>query len=210
MKKVIIPLLAAAAFLNSGQLFAQQKKNFISVAAGYSDASNIYDYGTGLTKTTTRSLNIGPAYGYYFRERWAVGIQGSYNNYDSDNAVPMKSSVWNVGPFVRYEQPIWDNRLSVYTDGFVYAGFGKTDSYSEAGGARYYRERTTTSFDLSITPGLLFHLTPSFSLIANMGPVFRAGVQTEKVSEVKANSSNVGLFKGFGLNNVMFGLNFHF
>lgn len=211
MKKIVIPVLAAAAFLGSGQLFAQQKKNFISAGAGYADRNDIYETGTGaIGKNSSHYVNISLAYGYYFKERWAIGILGGYSSNTSDNTIPSKNSGWNVGPFVRYEQPIWNSRLSVYADGAALANFGRVDADTEPVTGLHYREQKTSGYNLSITPGLLFHLTPSFSLTANMGSVFAAGVRTTKVGSTKSTSSEAGLFKDFRLNNVMLGINFHF
>nr|WP_295870191.1 outer membrane beta-barrel protein [uncultured Chitinophaga sp.] len=211
MKKIVISVLAAAAFLGSSQLFAQQKKHFISAGAGFSDQNNIYAAGEGaIGRSSAHYVNISLSYGYYFKERWAFGILGAYSTTNSDNTMPSKSSNWNVGPFVRYEQPIWNSRLSVYADGAALASFTKIDADTEPVTGVHYSEQKASGYNLSITPGLLFHLTPSFSLTANMGSVFAAGVRTTKVGSIKSTSSEAGLFKDFRLNNVMFGINFHF
>ncbi|MGN7823932.1 hypothetical protein ACTJJB_27660 [Chitinophaga sp. 22536] len=215
MKKIIIPVLAAASFLNCSQLSAQQKKNFISAGFSVSNKKKQYDLGSGITGKTTNNTYTGiAAYGHYFRERWAVGVQAWYVNTASSpmNEAETKSSKVNFGPFIRYEQPIWSNRLSVYADGAFNAGLGKAQASGLPGTDNYHPERNSSSFQLSIVPGLMFHLTPSFSLTANMGNFFLASTQTDKVkgTSEKTTMTDVGMFKDFGFNSVVFGINFHF
>ncbi|NML39270.1 hypothetical protein HHL17_18870 [Chitinophaga sp. G-6-1-13] len=213
MKKTTITVLAVAAFLSCNQLFAQQKKNFIS--AGFNVYNQKYESERGngsVSNSSNTYFDFSPAYGYYFRERWAIGIQGFYGNQGSKPAdePERKGRNWGVGPFVRYEQPIWGKYLSVYTDGLLMAAFVKTDGFMSGG--NYYNERNISTYSLSVVPGLLFHVTPSFSLTANLGSAFSANTKKDKVegTGTKSTDTNVGLFKNFGLNNVSFGINFHF
>lgn len=212
MKKFIIPVLAAATFLGSGQLFAQQKKNFINASFNVSNEKYKYTLNGNQFDYSTSNFSISPAYGYYFRERWAIGIAAGYSSSKrdaSDKGPETKVQLFSINPFVRYEQPIWSSHLSVYTDGSLYFNSAKSDSYYAPNSTR---ESKSTGYGLSVVPGLLFHLTPSFSLTANMGSVFAAGsaTQKEEASDTKTTNTSVGLFKNFGFNNFTFGINFHF
>ncbi|MBC9933421.1 outer membrane beta-barrel protein [Chitinophaga qingshengii] len=212
MKKFIIPVLAAATFLAGGQLFAQQKKNFINASFNVSNEKYKYTANGNQYDNSNTNFSISPAYGYYFRERWAIGIAVGYGHSkkgSSENGPQTKTQLFSVSPFVRYEQPIWSSHLSVYTDGSLYFNSAKSDSYHEP---NWTQDSKSTNYGLSIVPGLLFHLTPSFSLTANMGSVFAAGSGTQKQTggDFKTTNTSVGLFKNFGFNNFTFGINFHF
>ncbi|RBL90779.1 outer membrane beta-barrel protein [Chitinophaga flava] len=210
MKRILLSVLALSAFLYSHTLQAQQKKNFISVGFNYYDSNTkTPEWVSHPGNVHSSGFSVAPAYGYYLNEHWALGIQLSYSS-SKQGMSQYRTNFWTISPFVRYEQSIW-NKLSVYADGSLGTTFGSIEGHSDwPNSTSYYPKTQETNFGLNITPGLLFHITPAFSATMNLGPVFSANRTTIDKEGNKDNFTNVGLFKSFGINNIQFGVNFHF
>ncbi|WP_212004281.1 outer membrane beta-barrel protein [Chitinophaga sp. HK235] len=209
MKQIFLSVLAVSAFLSSHTLRAQQKKNFVSLGFNYYDSNTKpTEGGRYPEKVSSSGFSIAPAYGYYLNEHWALGIQLSYSS-SKQGISQYKTNFWTISPFVRYEQSIW-NKLSVYADGSLGVTFGSIDAHSDWPNNVYYPKTKETNYGLNITPGLLFHITPAFSVTMNLGSMFSANRTTTDVGDTKNNYTQVGLFKNFGINNIQFGVNFHF
>lgn len=110
----------------------------------------------------TTNLNIAPELGANISETWAIGAVVGFNyNHAKSNGVKVNSSLVTFDPYARYTYFRAD-RLSLFMDGGVDLGFGKTkvgDASSD----------TAVTWGLGLKPGVSYGLTDNFSLVAHFG-----------------------------------------
>jgi hypothetical protein len=139
-------LLVCTLMLGLGSLQAQVGKGFFaggSIDGFYSRAIGNPGHSWGIG-TTVKS-------GYYFTDRWAVGLSGTAKYQNSYYL--QRSDFYSGGLFLRYAQPIaMDGRLMLW--GEYHANIGVGNSYTLIpAGRRYLYDGT--SFSTGLSAGLL-------------------------------------------------------
>jgi opacity protein-like surface antigen len=207
MKKVVIPVLMAAAIMSAINANAQQKKNFISGQIGFNSSKQ---ETSGQADIKRSGFSIGPTYGRYLNEKFSFGIGLGYaSSKEDDNPSSSLNKVksFNVTPFLRFEQPLWNSKISVYNEIGVSAGYGETKS-----DRNNFTDSKIRNLSLYYTPGLMFNFTPRCAMIASLGSLLGASVTTsERLNgSSKTTESRAGVISGFGINSVQFGFLFRF
>ncbi len=102
MKKIILAGLMMAGLAVTAK--AQKGSILLYGDANISTTKSAKDAAGNSDKTT--SWGITPGIGYQFDDHWTAGVNLGYRY--SNNAQSVRTHVYNVGPFVRYTQPISD------------------------------------------------------------------------------------------------------
>ena len=213
---------AAMLFATTSSLLAQEtprKKFFVGTSFGFSSSTREtvkMDVGTGaptgVTEMKYTYWHVAPQFGWFIRERFALGVEGSYGHYE--NVGPDYAKKWGAGIFGRFLVPIWTSRFSVYND--LVLNFDHQNSYSHS--TVPFRNKFNT-VGLYYRPGLQFRLKSNINLLASMGNVFGYSYRTEKRTpyantinypETKSTSHNVGFSDRFNINDLSIGVNFLF
>lgn len=147
------------------------------------------------SKTTNFSFN--PTVGYQFNEAWTAGLTGGISN--SKTTAPttdLKSSSYNVGPFVRYTRPL-SEMFSIFGQLEGKFGSGKT----KAGSA------TVSEYDamnINLYPAVFIDLKNKFGLNFNIGGISYAsnkpkgGDASSAFGVTFGKTASIGVTKNFG------------
>ncbi|MCW3465579.1 porin family protein [Chitinophaga nivalis] len=207
MKQHFFRVLTLANLLLAVHSQAQVKKNYVSGAVGFRSTKENKE---GSAESKVSSFNISPSYGRYLNERFSIGLAvGYYQTKSSGEPNPAsKTTGWQVAPFIRYEQPLWNSKFSIYNDVQLQASFSK--STIDIPSSIYPGK--STSFGIYYTPGLLFNVTPRVAVTGNLGSLLYLTHSTDKMGDIryKKTETSGGISSGFGLNNVHFGFLFRF
>ncbi|PSL42488.1 outer membrane protein with beta-barrel domain [Chitinophaga niastensis] len=211
MKKLILPVLMLAIAMSASQVNAQQKKNFISGGISYNSSKNHQEGVFSDQKNTM--FSVAPSYGRYLNEKFSIGVTVAYNYVKTGRSInqnPAKSSGASFGPFVRFEQPLWNSKVSVYSEAGITAGFGKTTTTYE--NPNYSITYKNNSFGVYYTPGLMFNFRPRVAVLASLGSLFSIQHTVSKPEDEKSKitATTAGITSGFGLNSIQFGFMFRF
>ena len=194
MKRALLAILFVASLTVTSQ--AQNRKFWVSGSLGFSSAE-----ADASTKMNT--LSIQPNFGYFFSDRWAVGIrfgleQGELENDDTFADFQELS----VAPFARYVFLRW-KALTLFVDGGI--DFSDFTGDIDSEGIVREEEEHLSSCGLFVKPGFSIRLTDCFSLVGNTG--FFSADHTW--SDQTANWS-AGLNSPFKLDNFTLGFSFKF
>lgn len=220
-KKYLFPAVTAAMLFIASSLLAQEaprKKFFVGASFGFSSAKNetvMTDAsGTprGVIENKYTFWHASPQFGWFVRDRFAIGVEGSYGHYASDGPDPAKK--WGAGIFGRFLVPMWTSRFSIFNDLVLNADHTNTYTF----GTVPIRYKINTA-GLYYRPGLQFRLKSNINLLASMGNVFGYTYRTEKRTpfanalnypETKSSSHTVGFNDRFNINDLSIGANFLF
>jgi len=205
MKKLFVALLILFAMGPlSAQFFGGGSFSLSSSGGSVDNGSAKYD------KTSTMGIDFGPMAGYFISDRLAAGLRISYSLNREKTPAPIAdgnetidvTSGFGITPFVRY-YGIHLNKFAIYGQGQL--GLSSGSSKTKVGGTTTNGPKTTT-FSLSVFPGLEYELTTHVSLETNIH-LFSLGysVQTQKTdiagTETKNTTTN---FKfGAGVDNII-------
>ncbi|WP_167020026.1 outer membrane beta-barrel protein [Chitinophaga sp. Cy-1792] len=205
--KQIIPVFMLAVALYTAKSQAQEKKNYISGTVGFSS----YTQDNRGTEFKANTFTIMPSYGHYISEKFSIGIAAGYSHISMKQTGienPNKTNGFNVGPFIRFEQPIWGDKVSVYNDlGLSYENTKGESSAMDNND----RDVSSNAGTLYYKPGLIVNFTKRTSLLLNLGYLLNATHSEKKdPSNGTVKQTSAGIQSGFGLSSLNFGFQFKF
>ncbi len=180
MKKLIVAFLILFSMGSlSAQFFVGGNFNISTSGGSVDNGSASYD------KTSTMGIDFGPMAGYFISDVFAAGARISYSVDrqktpaplgGGDKTIDVTSGV-GITPFVRY-YGIHFNKFAIYGQGQI--GLSRSSDKTKVGGTTTNGPKTTT-FSLSVFPGLEYELNTHVSLETSIN-LFRIGysLQTQK------------------------------
>ncbi|RPE08231.1 hypothetical protein EGT74_14300 [Chitinophaga lutea] len=211
-------LLATASSLLAQE--APHKKFFVGASFGVSSTKSEQPFTDGagnprgMMELKSTDWHVAPQFGWFLRERFAIGVEGFYRRESNPGAnLPTKSI--GAGVFGRLLVPVWSSRFSIYND-LVLSG-ARILGYTHDGTALF--QSKTNMAGLYYRPGLQFRLKSNINLLASMGNVFGYTYRVEKKDAFgstieypsrKNTSHTVGFYDKFSINSFSIGANFLF
>ena len=157
--------VAVAILFTSLTGFAQQARGKWLVGGGI-ESTSINSTTTNPTRENKFSqLSINPKVGYFFADRWAVGLAPGYAFLNQkDSAQVSKGRGYNAGVFVRYYQPIGE-KLALFGE-LNGIGYGAGNTTRTFVGSPLTQELTYRNFSIGafIRPGIVYFITPKIGL----------------------------------------------
>ena len=144
--------------------FAQQARGKWLIGGGI-ESSSINSTTTNPTRENKFSqLSINPKVGYFFADRWAVGLGLGYAFQNQKDSALYKGRGYNAAVFVRYYQPIGE-KLALFGElnGIGYGAGNVTRTFV---GSSLTQESTYRNFSVGafIRPGIVYFITPKIGL----------------------------------------------
>ena len=193
MKKIITTTLLLVSLAVASQ--AQDRKFWVSGSLGFSSAE-----ADASTKMNT--LSIQPKFGYFFSDRWGVGISLglSRGEFEIGNTFA-DFQEFSVAPFARYIFLRW-KALTLFVDGGIdFSDFtGDTDFEDDV-----VEDARLSSFGFFVKPGFSVRLTDRFSLVGNTNFFSADHAWNDQTA-----SWSAGLNSPFNLDNFTLGFSFKF
>lgn len=205
MKKA---LLLAAGILVASFAQAQDYKMWLSGTASYSSSNT----DPGDLKVSGGSF--GPAWGMMINENIAVGLGLNITGSTTDAGTELKSSGFEVMPFMRYYKAVSDN-FSLYGELNISFGSGKQEILdTDINGLPIIVDADFSTLDILVGPGVQYWFTDRWSMNAQVG-VLGYSSRTDKDAALDSNGSVTDLkTNSFGLaldfTSLNFALNYHF
>lgn len=106
----------------------------------------------------TTEFSILPEVGYNLNSNWAIGATVGYSH-EYEKGLSINLGV--INPYARYTY-FNNEKVSLFVDGGIDLGFGA----SKLGGAS---SDTAVTYGIGIKPGLSYHISSKFSLVAHLG-----------------------------------------
>jgi hypothetical protein len=131
--------------------------------------------------TTTNSYNFSPGIGYQWNDQWTGGVNLGVGSSDAGTG---KSSVFSVGPFVRYTQPL--------AGIFVIYGQLNANYVSNGGDAPHF-----SGFNTALFPAIGVNLKNGFALNFTVGSLSFNSYTFDKADNT-TNSFHFGFGSGTG------------
>lgn len=212
---------AATAQLQQGRLFLSGR---ISVQAVNQDGGLILSTTPFLNTTqnvTATSVEVAPSLGFLFAGNLAGGLELGYSFSSTTLEQPPTSSffprtqesrlwIFSVRPFMRYYRGLGE-KAGFQLD--IYGGIGFGKSIADRLAITTVEEVTEdiSSFELGLSPGLYYFLSPRFMIDASIGGI---GYESNKATPdvpgaVSRRSSRFSTFLDSGLG-LRLGVNFFF
>lgn len=201
MKKALFTLTILAAIAMAGQSPAQEKGKFwIGGSLGFGSAN------MSETANSSKSFSIMPEFGYTISDRWAVGIQGGFEQTKLKGvSSPDNTRTYSISPFARYTFLKW-RAFSVFADG----GLTWSDTDRETGSSGDYFNVKTRYGGIFVSPGFSVRLSRRLSLTGSTN-IFNAGYgKTSASSDNVTEKYSVELNSPFNLGNFSVGFNICF
>ncbi|MCB9289599.1 MAG: outer membrane beta-barrel protein [Lewinellaceae bacterium] len=143
---------------------------------------------TGASISSTR-VEIAPSIGYLFAGNLAGGLELSYSHSSTTVEQPSFSSIFpqtqesslnlfTVRPYMRYYKNLGD-KFGFQLDIFGGLGFGKSTADRLANSSLQKQKENISSFELGLSPGLYYFISPRFMIDASIGGI---GYESEKAS----------------------------
>ncbi|TAG29823.1 MAG: hypothetical protein EAZ35_09370 [Sphingobacteriia bacterium] len=123
MKYIQLTAIALVFFIKSQ---AQITKNNWMLGGNISFSSTNYksaNYGAGYTLT---SLKVDPNIGYFFADRFAVGLKSTISRVSGVSYYSLYT-IFSAGPFLRYYFLPKENRINILAEGLYQYGFEEGD-----------------------------------------------------------------------------------
>jgi hypothetical protein len=150
--------------------FAQVCKGKWLVGGGFDSFTRTNTMTSPAAENKNSSVSISPRVGYFFADRWAVGIAPNYSNYKyKDSIVTNKGSGYGIGAFVRYYQPIGE-KLGIFgqLNGISYSvGSSELDHIDDAQSRK--NKYQSVGVGAFIQPGIVYFITPKIGLETSIG-----------------------------------------
>ncbi|KAA2242498.1 porin family protein [Chitinophaga agrisoli] len=192
-------LLLFTHFTASAQEQLPDKRNLIGAGLSFSSSTAIYD---GRTNNLTTSIR----YAHYLRKNLALGAAISSGRYSFDafdyavnDYETLKSNAYYFSPFVRFDMPLWQNRLLIFNE------LGVSGNYLET--AHHYPSSEDTHYSWGLgayySPGLMYRLKSNIAFQVSYGLVSYGYSGTYK-------SHSVDVVSTRKLKDLAFGVNFLF
>jgi hypothetical protein len=163
-------MICAATLLLSLTGFAQQREGKWLVGGGFDFLSQTSTLNNSAFETKSGFGSVSPKVGYFFADRWAVGLTPSvsFNNRKDTNETS-KGRGYNLAAFVRYYQPIGD-KLALFGElnGFNY-GAGSTRRNPTNGTQDRIDSYRSINAGALIRPGIVYFITPKIGLETSFG-----------------------------------------
>lgn len=166
--------------------FAQQRKGKWLVGGSIDSYSQTNKVTFPSTENTNGRFSVNPKVGYFFADRWAVGLAPGYSfQSQEDSAQTTKGKSYNVGAFVRYYQPVGE-KLAIFGElnGISYGAGNNTQTYK---GNPVTQENTYRSLSVGafIRPGIVYFITPKIGLETSFGGVSLGYYSNKSKSELR-------------------------
>jgi len=189
MKRILIALSIVMAFFKvqaqpaAGQLFAGGDLGVNHSSFKFKSG------GTTSVNQTVTSLSILPMAGYFLSDNLAVGaligITSSIRKFPDDDPEKSTSFQFHFRPFGRYY--LISGTGGIFAEASVGIGTGKSKVFFDAG----TQESNLTSFDVGISPGVYYFITPKLAFEAGFG-WFGFFTEVEKDGDQKDISNDFG------------------
>ncbi|MFB6457930.1 outer membrane beta-barrel protein [Chitinophaga sp. Hz27] len=205
--KRVIPVLMLTVALSAVKSQAQEKKNYISGTIGF---NNSKQEANG-DEIKSNDFTIAPTYGHYISNKFSIALSVGYSHGTGDqklSGATTKSDGFHVSPFVRFEQPIWSDKLSVFNDvGLMYL-HNKTTVDTKGS------DQQESSLNMSMLfyrPGLLVNLTKRSAITLSLGELLTVAHSVNKSPTGSTTTqTSAGIQSGFGINSLSFGFQYKF
>ncbi len=188
MKKTLLTLLAAGALAPAmAQMmtpFANSILVFGSVGYGTQRGEDNITSTTGGVSSSTdqphiRTLNFSPGIGFHVAENFAIGafvdLQGVKfdldQNVGSGTASEIRSRYLNIGPFLRYNQPLGDRFFYFLQADFGYLSGKIRNTFTPTGATKFETEDDINGVNASLTPAFGIRMTNVSSLTFGVGSI---------------------------------------
>jgi hypothetical protein len=169
-------MIGVATLLVSLTGYAQQRKDKWLVGGGFdfvsqtttSSQTNMVNNSAIQTKNGFGSVS--PRVGYFFADRWAVGLTPSISfSSRKDSSETSKGSGYNLAAFVRYYQPIGE-KLAIFGE-LNGINFGAGTNRRNLTSSTQDRTDTYQSLNVGamIRPGIVYFITPKIGLETSFG-----------------------------------------
>ena len=177
MKKKVILIIMACFAIITCQSQTEKGKILVGALLNFS-MSNTTNYDTSYVSNTNKNyqISINPYYGYFIKENLAIGIRLKYlKNYSESNKTDnigfstnstQNNITYQGGIFVRYYTKITGNLMFVTNGDLAYSY--ETDK-SENLQIPSTIDNKITKYSISITPGLVYFISPKFGLETTFG-----------------------------------------
>jgi len=218
MKKVILIAMACFAIITC-QSQTEKGKMFIGGLINFSDGNTSYYDTSGLTGTSKNyHFQITPNYGYFIKDNFAIGVNLNYltqsttndntNNSAANINYTQTKNIYGAGVFARYYKKLIGNFMFIANGSIAYnyevdGETGISDPINE--------NNKINSFNVTITPGLVYFISPKFGLettFGNLNYSYSSTKNNDTSSQSKINTSNFGLNLDFSA--FSFGVNYYF
>ncbi len=159
-------------------------------------AQNWYAGGNvGFWRNSTENeteFNLLPEVGYNLNSTWAVGATVGYTHNYNDG---FSRNLGKIQPYARYTY-FGNEKVSLFVDGGIDLGFGASKFGGES-------SDTAVTYGIGIKPGLSYHISSKFSLVAHLGFIGYQG------GNDASHAADQGGIK-FNTNDLTFGFYYHF
>ncbi len=163
MKKLFTGIAAILFVSLTG--FAQQGKGKWLLGGGIEYSSRNSTTTSSARENEISQLSLNPRVGYFFADRWAVGLAPGYSSQNQrDSAQVYKGRGYNAGAFVRYYQPVGE-KLALFGE-LNAISFGAGNNTRTFIGSPLTQENTYNSFAFGafIRPGIVYFITPKIGI----------------------------------------------
>ncbi len=121
-------------------------------------------------ETKSTQVSVYPRVGYFFADRWAVGIAPGWSyNKQKGSAETNINRAYSIAPFVRYYQPVGE-KLGIFGElsGISYTA-GSADRNSTNGGLLLKSSSQNVNLGAYVRPGVVYFITPKIGLETSFG-----------------------------------------
>jgi len=166
--------------------FAQQHKGKWLVGGSVDSYSQTNKVTFPSVENTNGRFSVNPKVGYFFADRWAVGLAPGYSfQSQEDSAQTTKGRSYNVGAFVRYYQPVGE-KLAIFGElnGVSYGAGNTTRTFR---GSPVTQKDTYRSLGIGafIRPGIVYFITPKIGLETSFGGLSLGYYSNKNKSELR-------------------------
>ena len=155
MKKVMLMVaFMVAAVAASAQVY-------IGGSLGVNTGKDKHVDADGVDSPTETNFNITPEIGYYFDDKWSVGLGIGYGFSSVEDE--SKTNSFNIDPYVRYNFVKW-NSVSLFVQGGLGYSWSKITPDDDDD-----PEYTTDKFYIGFKPGVRVDLTDKLAFVATVG-----------------------------------------
>lgn len=145
---------------------------------------------TGNSEQTT--FTLAPKAGFFLSDLTSLGFTLAYQNREVNNS---NSNLFQIGAYSRFHKMV-SEQFYLYLQPSLSFGFGKNDGTNA----------DITTFDIGITPGMTYFLSPKFAVEMNVANLFYRS-EKEEVANNEQTNKIYGL--NMNLNSIMLGFSYY-
>jgi hypothetical protein len=150
--------------------FAQQRKGKWLVGGSVHSFTQNHETLNPAVENRSNQLSVNPKVGYFFADRWAVGLAPGFSvQNQKDSVMTIKGRGYNLAAFLRYYQPIGE-KLAIFGElqGVTFASGNTTRTYNN-GPLMQKNTYNYLGIGAFIQPGIVYFITPKIGLETSFG-----------------------------------------